>query len=209
MGTSEHTHRGPLHTTSPSAIGHFVHCDRGRRPVGVGRLRSHIGFYMEGSLTGTCTHRAIGRLLMDHPHTPQHSRLLPRSPVSARLLPAGPELGVAHKPRCPSCSPPVRRHRWEPGAGHTPDTRGSHIRATKGTSRWLHRSPGTCLEPSESTITRRTSMLVPTLIPVFTLRRLWASWGCRLRPLTRPCRACKWRAHPKRSGREPPLECPG
>ena len=61
---------------------------------------------------------------------------------------------------------------------------------------WWH-----CLEPSEWTIPEEPALppcSIPTPIPVFTPRRLWASWGCRWRS-TPPRRlwaswGCRWRS---------------
>jgi hypothetical protein len=61
---------------------------------------------------------------------------------------------------------------------------------------WWH-----CLEPSEWTIPEEPVLppcSIPTPIPVFTPRRLWASWGCRWRS-TPPRRlwaswGCRWRS---------------
>jgi hypothetical protein len=78
-------------------------------------------------------------------------------------------------------SPPVRRHRRGRGTytGHTCCTHMNDQDRTKGTSRWLHRSPGTVWNLPSGPLPVVPPCSVRTLIPVFTPRRLWASWGCR------------------------------
>jgi len=99
-----------------------------------------------------------------------------------QLLP-GPD-GRGTQTHCLPCypsSPPVRRHKRGRGThtGHTCCTHMNDQDRTKGTSRWLHRSPGTVWNLPSGPLPVVPPCSVRTLIPVFTPRRLWASWGCR------------------------------
>ena len=155
------------------------------RPIGgiAHRATPPHGMMLDGMMTPHANphsaHRAIGTL-MTIPRFPSHplpSRLL-RSPVSPT---ASWPSTQTHCLPCYPGSPPVRRHKRGRGT-HTEHTCCTHMNdqdRTKGTSRWLHRSPGTVWNLPSGPLPVVPPCSVRTLIPVFTPRRLWASWGCR------------------------------
>jgi hypothetical protein len=119
------------------------------------------------------------RCTNDHPALPDTPSTFETSfdHSCPQLLP-GPD-GRGTQTHCLPCypgSPPVRRHRRGRGThtGHTCCTHMNDQDRTKGTSRWLHRSPGTVWNLPSGPLPVVPPCSVPTLIPVLTPRRLWA-----------------------------------